>query len=79
MDDRFLHRGLGTLMVDFSIEAANSIFENYSGCRFIVLDAKQGKESPVPFYEKQRFKVLNVRKGTTPMCLDLLDNIKLSV
>lgn len=79
VDDRFLHRGIGTLMIDFSIEIANHIIEKYSGCRFIVLDAKKnGRDNPVLFYEKQRFKTLKHRKETTPMYLDLMDNIKFS-
>lgn len=79
VDDRFLRRGLGTLMIDFAIDTANRIFKEYSGCRFIVLDAKKNtRGSPVQFYEKQGFKTLKERKGTIPMYFDLTNNDKFS-
>lgn len=80
VDDRFLRKGIGTLMIDFAIKVAFHIFEEYSGCRFIVLDAKRNtKNDPIHFYKKQGFKELKERKkGTTPMYLDLISNIKLS-
>ncbi|MDD4878110.1 MAG: hypothetical protein PHO02_03680 [Candidatus Nanoarchaeia archaeon] len=77
VDDRFLQRGMGALMIRFAIKIANQIFERYSGCRFIVLDAKRNiRKSPVLFYEKHGFKILRERKGATPMYFDLVDNIK---
>ena len=80
VDDRFIRRGLGTMMIDFSISIAHSIFEDYSGCRFIVLDAKRTiVNDPIHFYKKQGFETLKERKkGTTPMYLDLLNNVKFS-
>lgn len=80
VDDRFLRKGLGTVMVDFSVKVAFHIYEKYSGCRFIVLDAKRNQENdPIYFYRKLGFKELKERiKGTTPMYLDLVDNIKFS-
>src|SRR3989344_7580646 len=41
VDNRFLRKGLGTMMIDFSIRIAFHISEKYSGCRFLVLDAKR--------------------------------------
>ena len=81
VDDRFLRRGLGTLMIDFSIKVAFHIFEKYSGCRFVVLDAKRNPANdPIHFYKKLGFKELKERKkGTTPMYFDLVNNIEFSI
>src|SRR3989344_7444989 len=81
VDDRFLLKGLGTMMVDFSIKIAFHIFDNYSGCRFVVLDAKRNPNNdPIHFYKKLGFKELKQRKkGTTPMYFDLTNNIKFSI
>lgn len=78
VDDHFLRRGIGTMMIDFSIKVALHIFEKYSGCRFIVLDAKRKPQNdPIHFYKKQGFQELKERKkGTTPMYLDLVNDIK---
>ncbi len=79
VDDKFLGRGLGTLMLAFAVKIANHIFEQYSGCRFIVLDAKRNpKKDSIHFYKKIGFEELKERKkGTTPMYLDLVSNFKL--
>ena len=79
VDDRYLRKGIGTVMIDFSIKVAFHIYEEYSGCRFIVLDAKRNKQKDsIHFYRKLGFKELKERqKGTTPMYLDLVSNIKL--
>ncbi len=81
VDNSFLRKGLGTLMVDFSIKIAFNIFDKYSGCRFVVLDAKKNiANNPIHFYKKLGFKELKERKkGTTPMYFDLTNNIKFSV
>src|SRR3989338_6726798 len=75
VDDDFLKRGIGRLMVLFAIQQANEISENKSGCRFITLDAKRNEKrelDSIHFYKKLGFKVLKERiKGTTPMYLDL--------
>ncbi len=75
VDDEFLRRGLGRLMMLFVIQIANDINENKSGCRFITLDAKRNLDKQldsIHFYKKMGFKVLKERqKGTTPMYLDL--------
>ncbi len=81
IDDKYLRKGLGMLMIEFSIKVAFHIFNEYSGCRFIVLDAKRNvNNDPIHFYKKQGFKILKERKkGTTPMYLDLVSNIKSSI
>lgn len=78
VDDRFLRRGIGTLMIDFSIKIAYHIFDEYAGCRFIVLDAKRNaQQDPIHFYRKQGFKELKgKRAGTTAMYLDLVSDVK---
>jgi len=81
VDDHYLRRGLGTMMVDFSIKIAFSIFKEYSGCRFVVLDAKRNASNDsIHFYKKLGFQELKERKkGTTPMYFDLANNFKFSV
>src|SRR3989338_7561 len=75
VDDRFLRRGLGRLMLLSAIQIANEINRNKAGCRFITLDAKRNpnpKLDSIHFYKKQGFKTLKERvKGTTPMYVDL--------
>ena len=79
VDNSFLRRNVGTLMISFAIKTAQNIFDQYSGCRFIVLDAKSSETfNSIHFYKKIGFNVLKERKkGTTPMYLDLVGNIKL--
>ena len=73
--NEYLKRGIGRLMILFSINTAKEIGENKAGCRFITLDAKRNikKElDSIHFYKKLGFNVLKKRqKGTTPMYLDL--------
>lgn len=78
VDDRFLRRGIGTMMIDFSVKIAFNIFKMYSGCRFLVLDAKRNSiNDPIHFYKKLGFKELKERKkGTTPMYFDLTNNLE---
>lgn len=78
VDNSFLRKGLGTLMLAFAVKIAHHIFNEYSGCRFIVLDAKRNPQNdPIHFYKKVGFIQLKERKkGTTPMYLDLISNIK---
>ena len=75
VDDRFLRRGLGRLMLLSVIQIANEINRTKAGCRFIILDAKRNpnpKLDSIHFYKKQGFKTLKERvKGTTPMYVDL--------
>ncbi|HLC91058.1 MAG TPA: GNAT family N-acetyltransferase [Candidatus Nanoarchaeia archaeon] len=75
VDNRFLQRGLGRLMILLAIQMANEINRTKAGCRFITLDAKRNpdpKLDSIHFYKKQGFKALKERiKGTTPMYVDL--------
>ena len=68
-------------MIAFSVKIAQHIFEEYAGCRFIVLDAKRNPQNdPIHFYKQIGFEMLKQRKkGTTPMYLDLVSNVKLSI
>lgn len=72
--DDFQRKGIGSELISFSIVISNKLNE-YSACRFIVLDAKHNKISgkdPLHFYKKIGFKILKEReKGTIPMYLDL--------
>lgn len=81
VDDSFLRKRLGTLMLAFAVKIANHIFNEYAGCRFIVLDAKRNYQNdPIHFYKKVGFKELKERKkGATPMYLDLVDNVEFGV
>lgn len=76
VDNGFLRIGVGSLMIAFAAGVANSIHNEYSGCRFLVLDAKRTLvNDPIHFYKKFGFEVLkDRRKGTTPMYLDLFNN-----
>lgn len=76
VDDRFLRRGIGKLMVAFAYDNADLISEQFAGCRFLTLDAKRNRDEnkdSIHFYKKLNFKILKERKqGPTPMYLDLL-------
>ena len=75
VDNMFLRRGLGRLMILSAIRIANELNRNKTGCRFITLDAKRNQDKgldSIHFYKKIGFKTLKERqKGTTPMYLDL--------
>ena len=75
VDDTFLRRGFGKLMILSAIQIANGINRNRAGCRFITLDAKRNPDKnldSIHFYKKMGFSALKERvKGTTPMYLDL--------
>ena len=70
VNDRFLKRGIGKLMMGFAADKAKEINEDKAGCRFMTVDAKEGS---VGFYEKLGFEPMQAKKdSTTAMCLDLL-------
>ena len=70
VDDEFLKRGLGKLMMSFASEKAKEINSNKAGCRFITVDAK---EKSLPFYIKLGFKALGQKRSETiALYLDLL-------
>lgn len=75
IDDRYLKRGIGALMIQFAIFQAKKVGEKV-GCRFITLDAKRNSDpskDSFHFYKKMGFDVLKGReKGTTPMYKDLV-------
>lgn len=74
VDDRFLRRGIGSLMVYFAISMARLTQETIAGCRLLSLDAKRNKDKEkdsIHFYGKLGFKILKQRKEATPMYLDL--------
>ncbi len=70
VDDRFLRRGLGKLMVGFAVDKAKEITKNKAGCRFVTVDAKEGS---IDLYKKLGFEPLQEKSGTTlPLYLDIL-------
>lgn len=75
VDERFLRRGLGKLMILTAIKLAQETSKKRSGCRFVTLDAKRNpnpQRDSINFYKNMEFQVLQEgRKGTTPMFLDL--------
>jgi GNAT superfamily N-acetyltransferase len=75
VDDNFLCRGLGSLMLEFAFSVAISSNKKV-GCRFITLDAKRNSDKTkdsIHFYKKRKFNPLKERiKGTTPMYYDLM-------
>jgi len=79
VDDRFLKRGIGNLMVQFTIYQVKKISKE-CGCRFITLDAKRNPDKSkdsLHFYKKIGFEILREReKGTTPMYKDVFKIIE---
>lgn len=75
VDNKFLRRGFGKLMVLTAIRIAQEISKSRSGCRFVTLDAKRNQDpekDPLLFYQKMGFQVLQEKKkGPTPMYLDV--------
>lgn len=70
VDDRFLRKGIGKLMMGFAVDKVKEINEDKAGCRFITVDAKEGS---VGFYEKLGFETMQPKKdSTTAMYLDIL-------
>ena len=78
VDDRFQKRGIGSLMIQFSISKAKIISQEV-GCRFIYLDAKRNKDKSkdaIHFYKKFGFEMYKEDKGKkkskeTPLYLDI--------
>ena len=75
VDDRFLRRGFGKLMVLTAIRIAQEISKSRSGCRFVTLDTKRNQDpekDPLLFYQKMGFQVLQEKKKTpTPKNLEV--------
>jgi len=74
VDDKFLRKGIGSLMIQSVIYYIKKINEK-CGCRFITVDAKRNPDKSKDschFYKKMGFEMLKERKkGTTPMYKDV--------
>ena len=68
VDDKFLRRGIGTLMIEYVVRRAKFISIRVAGCRFVTVDAKK---SSIPFYLKNEFKIFKDEKDTIFMHLDV--------
>ncbi len=80
--DKFLRRGIGTLMVQSVIYLMREINEK-AGCRFITVDAKRNPDKAkdsLRFYKAMNFEVYKSRKkGAMPMYKDvskLIDSLR---
>lgn len=73
VSDSYLRKGVGRLMIEFSIILAERIRKD-AGLRFITTDAKRNPANDsVHFYKKLGFEALKDReKGTLPMYKDLI-------
>jgi len=75
VSDDYLGRGLGTLMIEFSIILADKIGKDV-GLRFVTTDAKRNpdlRKDSIHFYRKFGFEILKQReKGTIPLYKDLI-------
>ena len=75
VSDAYLHKGIGTLMIEFAIAMAEKIKKDV-GLRFITTDAKRNPDpnrDSLHFYGKLGFDILKEReKGTLPMYKDLI-------
>ncbi len=75
VSDNYSGRGIGTLMIEFSIVLAEKIGKDM-GLRFITTDAKRNpnpRKDSIHFYKKFSFEVLKQReKGTIPLYKDLI-------
>ena len=75
VSDEYLGRGIGTLMIEFTLVLAQRISKEI-GLRFITTDAKRNsdpKKDSVHFYKNFGFEILKQReKGTLPMYKDLI-------
>lgn len=74
VDDRFLRRGIGTLMIAYITSRAKQIADRIAGCRFITVDAKRNNSKTndtLYFYKKVNFEILRNRENITFMYLDL--------
>src|SRR3989344_3853621 len=62
VDNRFLRRGLGTLMIEYIVRRAKFISIKIAGCRFVTVDAKKNS---ILFYQKNEFQILREGKEDT--------------
>ncbi len=80
VSDKFLKKGIGTLMIQFAIRKAVKMNIEV-GCRFLYLDAKRNKDKDkdvIHFYRKFEFEFYKNKEEskTTPLYLDLIPFIK---
>lgn len=79
VDDRFLRRGVGRLLIQFALNIALKISQQV-GCRFLYLDAKRNSDSSkdvIHFYKKLGFEIYKERNDReTPMYLDIFPYIR---
>lgn len=79
VDNKFLKKGIGSLMIQFSIKLAIGMSKNV-GCRFIYLDAKRNEDTSkdaIHFYKKIGFEIYKDKnKKETPMYRDIIQEIK---
>lgn len=76
VDDNFRRRGLGKLMIEFSIMIAKEINQGKAGCRFIAVDVKRNSALELDsfhFYKKLGFEITRekVNRKITFMHLDV--------
>ena len=62
VDNRFLRRGIGTLMIEYIVRRAKFISIKIAGCRFVTVDAKKNS---ILFYQKNEFQILREGKEDT--------------
>ena len=75
VDQRYQGRGMGDVLVDFILSLAIDQIMPHAGCRFLVLDAKQGS---VTFYERKGFsKIGEVQDGDAPLTTMFVDLYKI--
>lgn len=79
--DDFLRRGIGRLLIQFSIKKAQEVSNNV-GCRFLYLDAKRNSDSKkdvIHFYRTIGFEFYKDRGNKnkeTPMYMDIFPILK---
>ncbi len=77
--DNFLRRGIGTLLIQFTIKKAKEVSDNV-GCRFLYLDAKRNRDSKkdvVHFYKAIGFNIYKHRDSCeTPMYMDIFPYLR---
>ena len=68
IDDRYLRKGYGTLLLKFCVLVSKKKINKFSGCRFITLDSKS---KAVGFYRKHEFNILKEKKNSVYLYLDV--------
>jgi len=72
VDNRFLRRGIGSLMIDYVVRRAKFISIGIAGCRFVTVDAKKNS---IVFYQKKGFEIFGEGKEAIFMHLDVTRQI----